>query len=540
MQQNTEARENHDRIQMLIVDDEPVICQGLRHTIDWSALGVDVIGEAYDGYEALELVEEYGVDLVLTDICMEGMDGLKLAEQLKAHFPQVHVIMISGHEEFDYARRAMKLGVQDYLLKPVEIDELIGVVGSVVQQWQQRQSLQDEKRKAEAAAWLLRQARHIANDPLPEPIWLQGQSFTILATWLQHYQERHASRSPRQYAEIQQRWQQQLDDAWKAAGYRSVSCFEHHNLLLTLIVDQEKRSSTHSVSPQLLSITRQMIEDHSSEQPLQGGLAATYDALADTSLHCREAIRLLCQSVRDEQRLSVGVDSSQAVKMEQELPIVDTADYCRRLTRVLFQQDHEGLLQLTAELFAEYDQHRYLLSDMMQTCEELTILLRQRLRNSGLQEGTAEPVIRLALPAYNSAAALQAQVSKEWRQLLEQLGRQGLDRHYWSIEKAKTMIRQQYDTDLKASEVAAWLKITPGYFSYIFKQGTGQSFTEYMNELRIQEAKKLLSTTPYKIFEIADRVGYREYKYFVSIFKQVTGMTPKEYRTLSVTRNHCS
>ncbi|MEW4371545.1 response regulator transcription factor [Paenibacillus kandeliae] len=540
MQQNTEARDNQDRIRMLIVDDEPVICQGLRHTIDWCELGVEVVGEAYDGYEALELVAEYGVDLVLTDICMEGMDGLKLAEQLKAHFPQVHVIMISGHEEFDYARRAMKLGVQDYLLKPVEIDELISVVGGVVQQWQQRQTVQEEKLEVEAAAWLLRQARHIANDPLPEPVWLQGQSFTVLATWLEHYQERHAGHPPQQYAEIQQRWQHQLDNTLQAAGYRSVSCFEHHNLLVTLIVDQEKRNSTHPVHPPLQSIITQIIEDHSSEQPLQGGLSTTYDELAATSLHCQEAIRLLYQSVRDEQRLIIGADASQAVSMEQELPIIDTADYCRRLTGALFQQDHELLLQLIAQLFAEYDHHRYLLSDMVQTCEEVTILLRQRLRNSGLQEGASEPIIRLALPAYNSTAALQAQVGKEWRQLLEQLGRQGLDRHYWSIEKAKTMIRQQYDTDLKASEVAAWLKITPGYFSYIFKQGTGQSFTEYMNELRIQEAKKLLSTTPYKIFEIADQVGYREYKYFVSIFKQVTGMTPKEYRTLSVTRNHCS
>ena len=91
-----------------------------------------------------------------------------------------------------------------------------------------------------------------------------------------------------------------------------------------------------------------------------------------------------------------------------------------------------------------------------------------------------------------------------------------------------------YLSDLKASEVAAYLKITPSYFSNIFKQSTGKSFSEYMNELRINEARKLLLTTQDKVFEIADRVGYKEYKYFVSVFKLYTGMTPKKYRVLNI------
>lgn len=97
----------------------------------------------------------------------------------------------------------------------------------------------------------------------------------------------------------------------------------------------------------------------------------------------------------------------------------------------------------------------------------------------------------------------------------------------------KKYLSEHYRDDVKASEIAEWLKITPSYFSLLFKQSTGKSFKEYMNELRMEQAKHLLATTHEKVFEIANEVGYKDYKYFVSVFKSYTGMTPKEYRALT-------
>ncbi|WP_039788050.1 response regulator, partial [Paenibacillus riograndensis] len=122
---------NANGLKMLIVDDEPIICKGLRLTIDWAALGIEVIGEAYDGEEALQVMANTEVDFLLSDIRMEGMDGLQLAEQVGQRYPEVRMVIISGYEDFDYARQAMRLGVNDYLLKPVNVDELTGVVGKL-------------------------------------------------------------------------------------------------------------------------------------------------------------------------------------------------------------------------------------------------------------------------------------------------------------------------------------------------------------------------------------------------------------------------
>jgi two-component system response regulator YesN len=118
-------------IKMLIVDDEPIICQGLRQTIPWDTIGVEVVGEAYDGVEALQFVTRQHVDLVLTDIHMDGMDGLELAKGLKELLPQIRIIILSGYDDFEYARQALRLGIEDYLLKPVNIEELMAMVQSI-------------------------------------------------------------------------------------------------------------------------------------------------------------------------------------------------------------------------------------------------------------------------------------------------------------------------------------------------------------------------------------------------------------------------
>ncbi|QZA32917.1 response regulator [Hydrogenibacillus sp. N12] len=112
------------KIKGLIVDDEPVICKGLRYTFPWDQLNIEVIGEAHDGAEALDFIRDHPVDLVITDIVMPRLDGLGLVKILHEEMPSVQVVMISGYEEFAYARQAIRYGVKDYFTKPVDLDEL--------------------------------------------------------------------------------------------------------------------------------------------------------------------------------------------------------------------------------------------------------------------------------------------------------------------------------------------------------------------------------------------------------------------------------
>src|SRR5690625_3723171 len=127
-------------IKMLIVDDEPIICQGLTTTIPWCDIGVEVVGSACNGKEALSFMYKESIDLVLTDVYMPEMDGLELSKHVSKDFPKSKIIVMSGYDEFEYARQALRLGVEDYLLKPVDVNDLIELVKQL------RQRIIEQKR----------------------------------------------------------------------------------------------------------------------------------------------------------------------------------------------------------------------------------------------------------------------------------------------------------------------------------------------------------------------------------------------------------
>lgn len=113
---------------MIIVEDDEIVCNGLARSIDWKAYGVEVVGTAFDGEYAVELIEKLVPDVVVTDICMPFMDGLELASLIGESFPYIKVILLTAYKDFQYARRAIKLKVSDYLVKPVETRELIEAI----------------------------------------------------------------------------------------------------------------------------------------------------------------------------------------------------------------------------------------------------------------------------------------------------------------------------------------------------------------------------------------------------------------------------
>ncbi|MEC0201328.1 response regulator [Paenibacillus lautus] len=516
-------------VKMLIVDDEPVICQGLHYTIDWADYGVEVVAEAYDGHEALQVVQEQGIDLVLTDIRMEGMDGLQLAKELKRCHPEVRVIMISGYEEFEYARQAIKLDVTDYLLKPVDIDELVAAVTGIVEDIRSKDTRVNSPTK-DAELWLSEMAAHYETSlakSIP-PYLLNRAEYKLLATQLEKFSNLAASVSEQDLTMLQHLWIQTVRESLENSGIRQVSVFVHKNLLMTLLMTDQPRPKR-----QWDEILQAMLNAWPEEHRLYGAVSDAYATLDQTAAMCAE-VRALLPYYALEERSLLDREYKTEVDNGRAMHDFDSADMVSKLSVALFKQDADMLEELIDGMFRLFLDQRYLLTDMVKVCDELSIMLRQRLRQSGLTQLEHGLERAIELEVFNHPDAIRQAISTEVFDLLQLIDKVGIDRSFWIIEKAKKYMADHYLSDLKASEVAAYLKITPSYFSNIFKQSTGKSFSEYMNELRINEARKLLLTTQDKVFEIADRVGYKEYKYFVSVFKLYTGMTPKKYRVLNI------
>ncbi|MBW7461521.1 response regulator, partial [Paenibacillus sepulcri] len=117
---------------LLIVDDEPTVRSGLQTYFNWSSFGIEVMGEADDGDVALEMIGMEQPDLILTDVRMPNMDGITLSRQISAHYPQCKIIFVSGHDDADYLKSALKVSAVDYIFKPVNLQELSAVMKRVV------------------------------------------------------------------------------------------------------------------------------------------------------------------------------------------------------------------------------------------------------------------------------------------------------------------------------------------------------------------------------------------------------------------------
>ncbi|QMV44712.1 response regulator [Cohnella cholangitidis] len=283
---NSSQPSESDKIKLLIVDDEPIICEGLRYTIDWERLGVHVVGVAYDGEEALRMIESEEINLLLTDIRMEGMDGLKLTEQLNQRFPDIGVIVISGYESFDYARQALRMNVSDYLLKPVEIDELIAIVSKVVEE------IRRDAVNASAGEEELWLANCIHNGPSQQaetpPSYLSGSQFRILTTQLGEFADWRAELTSSQYEAIQQQWLMHVQHSLKTYSIRCISVFDDQNLLYTLAIPNEIFSSE-----QWVRALEEMLRNWQGDRYLYCGASDVYASPGETGIRCREAAETL-------------------------------------------------------------------------------------------------------------------------------------------------------------------------------------------------------------------------------------------------------
>lgn len=530
MNNHNKSRNSNRIIRMIIVDDEPIICEGLRKTIEWSQLGIEIVDVAYDGEQALQIVQSEPIDIVLSDIRMDGMDGLELAQQIRTLYPEINFVMISGYEDFEYARRAMRIGVSDYLLKPVNIDELKAVVSNIAARIHEHE---DNGSKEEDVLWLLNaihnKAEHAESIPLRRCNGVGG-SYRVIASQLADYEQFFGDKSAEEIRDLQEDWKNTLQACIHSAGLSTIFAFSHPNLLYTFVHD----SGNSMTEQQWDSLAGQAIANWHRESKIVIAISATYTETENTSEACERAKQLLFYSVlQSDTILTEQLCKELEIERKVYRSYAPSGDWASKLSSCLYRQEWQESEAMLKAFLAEMRQNRLLLPEMLSIYEEQMALLRQRLRSNALHIDQAnERKHPIDLHHYNSYEAIEHQLLEELHDLLEAVGNQSVNKSYWIVEKAMKYIAEHYSEDMKASEVAEWLNITPNHFSYIFKQNTGKNFKEYMNDVRIGHAQRLLATTNDKVFEIADRVGYKEYKYFVSVFKSVTGMTPKEYRAI--------
>lgn len=533
------------RHNILIVDDEQLIRQGLRARIEYLGIDVDEIFEAENGLMALRLQEEHPIDVVITDIRMSDMDGLELIQEMQKKNNQIKFVVLSGYAEFSYAETAIRLGVKAYLLKPVSNDDLKAAFDKAYKEMEQtasvRQEVQMKKRmdrekqvyqqeKALNALFSSQEAGAVTREQLcklcgyDEKMWAGGAESVLYLAIL------HINK-----------------ESFEHQRFRPVD----HELVRFMIrnIFEEIQAPCEKLLVNSLSDTRQMygIFIGDDKKKLRMEVERIYLRMRSV-LEKKMGIYLTIGVSRCRSQLE-GKETSEARQALKQRIIYGKANiYFYEDIRILGEQEFP-VSQL--HLLEQYIEHNeiFKVKNLVQEIfsEELVkkygsaylrimwIRILNLLLHHYERRGRNAAEIEKMLQNYNlldRIQSLQEIRQKIMEMVMECVSTESVaDANARSkIQMAIGYIQEHFAENLTVNVLAEHYGMSPNYFSSMFKKEMSRSAVNYITELRINQARELLYHSELSVVDISKKVGYEDSQYFFRVFKKYLGMTPLQYR----------
>ncbi|MBD2871943.1 response regulator transcription factor [Paenibacillus arenilitoris] len=540
---------------LLVVDDERWVRQGLCLTIDWAAEGITLIGEAEDGEEALARIEAESPDLIITDIKMPRMDGLDLMEAVKNRPNKTYVIIISGYNDFEYAQKALKYGAYDYVLKPIEETALLEVVRRCVidldREKARRRQLTEMSGRIRASLPLARQhflemlLGGYAKEPTSglEARWhdlsltLKPDQLIVAAVKIHDWGPKSAGEQDRSW--LRYALGNIAEETMNKR--RAVACMlDHHadaDLVVIFSADPPAQRPGKEREP---GIASELMEAIGAAKRYLGIVAsAGFSGTGNLSTlpqRFLDALSACYRAFREGFGKAYEAASLPAGTGEANVTIVPDGSWETKLCHAMKLGDTgavaEWIEQLTHQLQAAGDQHSPL---------QIARGLRQLLHSVGKKWEAAHPY-RTApgIDRYNDAVLGKdipfAELGQRLRDVLQQCAAeaQGSGHRARIVELGMQFTHLHYMEGITMNDTAEHLYLNPSYFSKVFHEATGETYSKYVIRLRMNKAKQLLKTSRLKVYEIAEKVGYADFRHFSKTFKEIEGMTPAQYRDLGV------
>lgn len=522
-------------LKLLIVDDEILVRLALKSSINWESNGFKLIGEAENGLDALNYIEKFKPDIVLTDISMPHMNGIELIKHIKEKYPQIEVIILSCHNDFDFVREGMKLGAVDYILKlSMKLEDLIEVLNKV-------------KEKINLNTLF-------SNDE----ILVKSQDEERLNFVLKLLNNNFES----------------IEVLYEQAKQFEFPIKNKYYLAVILQKDKKNKNQVFKQSP-LTNIIDNIIKDVMSSYnmgimiPFEEGKYLYIFSFGTISIYneniskienlCKKTITLINKFVQIESSCGIGgiVKGFENLKLsyEQAYEELKMNFYTGKSSINIYDKSHEEIIfiedmqsyKILINTINILDINNFktnfinwLLSlnntynDMQvvkKYIHKIILSLENNIKYLGLNEkytkSTQKAYILIQEQYYlNEIIETIAECIDEFVQDTK------LDEIFIyrrEVMLAKEYIQNHYYEEIKISTISKYINMNSDYFSHIFKKETTINFTDYLNKVRIEKAKEYMKTKKYKIYEIAHKVGYSNESYFVKKFKEETGFKPMEY-----------
>ena len=531
---------------VLIVDDEKYVISLIEKLIDWEKLGMKVVGSAGDGMKGVELVEELKPDILIADIKMPGFDGISLVKRVREIDRDIKFIIISGHKKFEYAKSVMKYNVEDYILKPIDKEELEGILQKISKELDEKS--EQRKNEGKINKWM-DSNRLLMNDQFMEELYNKSlfskkQSIEEINqryfTKLGNYVYRCAiiqlnglnGTMEASFVEDFLSTLKKYIDQKNGENERPVmSRIGYHQILLLLESAQEKMSSVNTVLEHILGEALRMGSKYSG---LKVAFSVGKPVRLDTNVMGLEETLDSARTALNK-RFTDGYGRILLAENNRAAENSDIdADMLKNLGKAVRSTSES---EITQQINAIYDAVRsegYKNSNIYMTAackvnEELYQYLRLFSSAEGMQQKLEEQLGKRMIEA-TGITELKKLLVQHICENMEQLIGDSKSNLSPAIRTAKIFIANNYKQDIGLGDVARVVNLSSVYFSGLFKKEMGENFVDYLNRVRIDAAKVLLKDVRNNIGEIVEQCGFSDTRYFAKIFKRSVGITPSDYR----------
>ena len=531
---------------VLIVDDEKYVISLIEKLIDWEKLGMKVVGSAGDGMKGVELVEELKPDILIADVKMPGFDGISLVKRVREIDRDIKFIIISGHKKFEYAKSVMKYNVEDYILKPIDKEELEGILQKISKELDEKS--EQRKNEGKINKWM-DSNRLLMNDQFMEELYnkslfskkqsieeINQRYFTELGNYVYRcaiiqLNGLNVTMEASFVEDFLSTLKKYIDQKNGENERPVMSRIGYHQILLLLESAQEKMSSVNTVLEHILGEALRMGSKYSGlkvafsvGKPVRldtnvMGLEETLDsARAALNKRFTDGYGLILLAENKNSAENTEIDVNQLKGLGKALRSTSESEITQKIHGIYDSVKNEGFKNPDIYIVAAYKIN-----------EELYQYLRLFSNAERMQKKLEEQLEKRIIEA-TSIAELKKLLVQHICENMEQLIGDSKSNLSPAIRTAKIFIANNYKQDIGLGDVARVVNLSSVYFSGLFKKEMGENFVDYLNRVRIDAAKVLLKDVRNNIGEIAEQCGFSDTRYFAKIFKRSVGITPSDYR----------
>lgn len=538
-------------LKMLIVEDEKWEREGLVDFLDWNSLGIELSGVACDGVEGIEKARLICPDIIITDIKMPGMDGLKMSRSIREFMPFVKIVILTGYDDFKLAKEAISISANAYILKPVEEDELLDVLKKVIEECSK-----DNKKKEEGKMLkvlldesLLSTRRELLSALLKEKV-SEEILHRIISLGIIPYCGKMAvfsislcpgsgeNSTGIDEAGLERVDMDRIDVALKSGivdcGIHFTATLYEKEGTMSIIVGQNNLSSD------MMDQAAEAITAYYQKNDCHVfiGIGAIVERIDDLYLSGRQAKDAMIYSQFWGDRYIVPYPLIENLQHENASSVGDFLSRGNYFTKQLMQSlraaDEAKTHSLLQELFQLINDSRWadsnMISNFLYGLLNETSLLFYNTILTDVDEGMAG----ILLLNLSDLRSIREHVFSFFNKALAVIREKRNNKDESIVKKVEQIIEERYKSDISIKTVAAEIYLSPNYLGSIFKKCTGKPLNDYLCQYRMEKAKEMLQSPKNKVSKVAREVGIPNVSYFCLLFKDMFGIAPGEYQEIVI------